>query len=470
MSKKDNKHWRDKLLHASFRKVPFYVLNASMEGGRRNILHKYPFKDETYVEDIGADADVFSIQGYVIANKDNDYDYFAERDALINALKGEGKGTLVHPFLGVLNVSISGTFRMEESFQNGGIARFTITFVQSGNSKYPGEVTDSVGATDNEADLVDNTVTDSFGNRFITNASGSSLTRSLANITGAYNIMRQGIFAVRGGPNALLKFANNYIDSAVLATTITTMDSACTIASYVLGAMDAFKSLRGAVGNYTNNIITGICSGRITNRDLGFTQDRIDTTTSIKRNYGVSVVKELLDMSEYSGVTETISTTTLSGVTESANKENIKNMTITFALTEACRMAVRIDYNGKDDLDNMMNLICDAINTQLANLGLLASYDYYKTYGIDMDDKETYSALENLRNVFVKSMREIRKTLITTEIVRATADPYPAMILAYSKYKDLDMETDIINRNYPNIKHPGFLPGGIDLEIKSEGS
>ena len=45
--------WRDNLLSASFRGIPFKVLDTTTQVGRRNVLHQFPFKDVPYVEDLG---------------------------------------------------------------------------------------------------------------------------------------------------------------------------------------------------------------------------------------------------------------------------------------------------------------------------------------------------------------------------------------------------------------------------------
>ena len=82
--------WRDKLRTASFRGVEFKVREAETQVGRRNVLHQYPGKEEPYLEDLGLDADVFVVTGYIIQNLDNDFDYFTDRDLLISALKMPG--------------------------------------------------------------------------------------------------------------------------------------------------------------------------------------------------------------------------------------------------------------------------------------------------------------------------------------------------------------------------------------------
>lgn len=44
-------------------------------------------------------------------------------------------------------------------------------------------------------------------------------------------------------------------------------------------------------------------------------------------------------------------------------------------------------------------------------------------------------------------------------------DSLPSLFFAYDQYEDIDRAPEIVSRN--NILHPGFLPGGVDLEVLS---
>ncbi|MHA2017792.1 MAG: DNA circularization N-terminal domain-containing protein [Promethearchaeota archaeon] len=132
--------WRDRLYwaeessstkkKASFRDAFFFVKDSEMNVGRRNIIHQFPFQDEAYVEDLGMEADTFLVIGYVVQHLDNSQDYIDERDDLLEALREFGEGTLKHPFYGELSVHLVGKAKIDESFSEGGIARFTMNFIE----------------------------------------------------------------------------------------------------------------------------------------------------------------------------------------------------------------------------------------------------------------------------------------------------------------------------------------------------
>lgn len=140
--------WLERLQQASFRNVPFQVEQAGVSGGRRLAVHEYPLRDRPFAEDLGRDARSYQVEAYVLAstiteNGQRSGDYMAARDALIEALEsGDGPGTLVHPYLGRLQVAVRG-YRLSESTREGGIARFSIVFVEAGEAAQPATATDT---------------------------------------------------------------------------------------------------------------------------------------------------------------------------------------------------------------------------------------------------------------------------------------------------------------------------------------
>src|SRR5690349_9842319 len=123
--------WQDKLRKASFRGVPFQVDTSEGTFGRRGVVHEYPLRDTPFVEDLGRRARSLSVEGFVLGS-----DYMAARDALLAALERRGPGTLVHPYLGELVVSVQ-EVKLRESTAEGGLARFGITFLESGAERFP---------------------------------------------------------------------------------------------------------------------------------------------------------------------------------------------------------------------------------------------------------------------------------------------------------------------------------------------
>jgi len=129
--------WLDNYRQAQFRNAEFYVPNAENSGGRRGVVHEFPNRDIPYIEDMGRKARTFQLEAYVLGE-----DYFSSRNELINALEKSGVGKLVHPYLGTLDVLCT-NYSVRESIREARIARFTMTFVESGILKFPNEVIDT---------------------------------------------------------------------------------------------------------------------------------------------------------------------------------------------------------------------------------------------------------------------------------------------------------------------------------------
>ena len=98
------KTWEN-LRPASFRGVAFEVESHSESGGRRVELHEYPLRDTPYAEDLGKKAGKWQIEAFLVNGKSG---YAERRDKLREALNASGPGTLIHPYLGELSVSVDG--------------------------------------------------------------------------------------------------------------------------------------------------------------------------------------------------------------------------------------------------------------------------------------------------------------------------------------------------------------------------
>ena len=126
------------LLPASFRGVPFGTVATGVAGGRRVALHVYPGRDDPWAEDMGKAPRQFRLRGFVL---EGDITFLGgpvilQRTLLLAALEKSGPGTLTHPTLGVLNVSVRG-FTMSEELDASRRSAVEIDFVESGKQSFP---------------------------------------------------------------------------------------------------------------------------------------------------------------------------------------------------------------------------------------------------------------------------------------------------------------------------------------------
>ncbi len=148
--------WREDLRPASFRGVPFHVEAHDLTGGRRLALHQFPLRDEPYAEDLGRQGRNQNVDAYVVGD-----DYMAARDKLIAALEKAGPGSLVHPYLGTMQMAVR-SYRLRESTRDGGIARFAIAFVEAGAAAFPSAAADTAGQCQLAADTLLETAAEDF--------------------------------------------------------------------------------------------------------------------------------------------------------------------------------------------------------------------------------------------------------------------------------------------------------------------
>lgn len=154
--------WRDMYRTASFRGAAFKVESADSAYGRRQAVHEHALRDVPYTEDLGRRAREFTITGYLVGEN-----YHLERDTLIEACETPGPGLLVHPYRGELTVVCRG-LAVNETSQNGGLCRVSITFLEAGEASYPRAVTDSVNAISRAGNSVISAAQAGFVERFLT--------------------------------------------------------------------------------------------------------------------------------------------------------------------------------------------------------------------------------------------------------------------------------------------------------------
>jgi len=110
---------------ASFRGVDFETRGNGKSAGRRGKHDEYPGRDQGFVQDAGKHDDEITLDAYVIGD-----DWIARRDALEAALLQPGKGRLVHPSRGSLDVVVKpGRWSVRERYDRQGMAVFRLAFL-----------------------------------------------------------------------------------------------------------------------------------------------------------------------------------------------------------------------------------------------------------------------------------------------------------------------------------------------------
>lgn len=117
--------WRDRLLPASFKGVPFEVESVDARTGRRIVVEDYPERDTPGYQDMGRRHQRLTLQAFIVGS-----DHDLRRNELLDACESEGPGELVHPWYGRLWGHVTDDSTWTSSAEDGGVTRLTLVFVQ----------------------------------------------------------------------------------------------------------------------------------------------------------------------------------------------------------------------------------------------------------------------------------------------------------------------------------------------------
>jgi len=461
--------WRSKLKEAKFRDVSFFVDGSTTSVGRRNIIHEYPFQDQAYVEDIGGKANQFTINAHVIQQPPL-FNYFKARDKLIKALNTRGSGNLIHPYLGEKQVAVVGNPTFTETFTQGGMATFSITFVETRDNLYPIESPDLVSALDlSVLDMIESVV-DSFAEIY------SSAKANIDKITSGLNMIKSTIQRVKNLPSGAVSTALAIIDT-VTSTLGDVLDSPCDLAESLTGAFDLFVTL----GQSSVQDVLGGCSGRIIEEAFSNTVDGTVNvaTTTIDSIAGAALVETVLEMNKFGEAPDSTNASALGGTLEpvtinnpnsaqiAANQAILIDLNRVSGLAQAGKLAVRINYNNREEADAILDQVTTEIDNLLDYLAEETANAEFLTYNVSFSNDDIYSNVNSFKAQFIDSMRRLGATLANIEDYLVPADTQSVLELAYDKYNDLTRSDEIITRNAALITHPGFLPNAENIEILS---
>lgn len=394
--------WKDRLGPATFRKVSFFVDVTERSGGRAVVVHQYPFRnDPPYSEDMGAEGRAFPLEAYVVG-----HDYLSARDALLTALETEGPGTLVHPTYGTRRVVVK-SYRVRESNNEGGMARFSLEFLETSGPAQPANTVDAKAA--------------------VTASAAAALSAVQSEFLAAYNKFA----TVRDGVTSALHAATGAINKVV-----------DTVSSEGQAAAQLARSVANFAGSV--NTLAGLPGNLFADQVAMFE----DLASSLSASSSVDVTAAILAVYSFDPGARPSAPTPARAI-DLANFDAAIALTKRIAVLQASRVALVQTFVSFDD----------AVRTRAA---VIAAIDEQSASASDA----TYAAFRQLRADLVKAIpgdgNDLPRLLTYTAGVTL-----PSLVLAYRLYGDLDSEADLVARN--KVRNPGFVPGSQELEILSRG-
>lgn len=419
------KTWEN-LRPASFRGVAFEVGSHSESGGRRVELHEYPLRDTPYAEDLGKKAGKWQIEAFLVNGKSG---YAERRDKLREALNASGPGTLIHPYLGELSVSVDG-YSLKETTREGGYCTFSISFVEAGQPVEPDVEKDTAANVLDKAEAAKEAATAGFLDEYM------PLLEDLEGLAGKVPALLSEATAFLGTPLSILSRAQSAA-SSVLALPDR-------LASRILGYLGTIRQLGGiATSGLKMNALTALLG----KKSAGTASSWLVTSNGVIAGIVGETSWPQAGGGSIGGGTPSPETPGVVASTVANRAETpLIDLIAAGAVIEAAIESADADYGTADDalasrdavleaIDEVQRANCsDAVFTALSELAAAVNEDL-TTRGAELPKLGSATLFMSM----------------------------PALAASYRLYGDVGQADAIVARN--RIRHPGRVPGGVPLEV-----
>lgn len=413
--------WTDDLLEASLDGVPFLFESVETEIGRRTEVHEFAGRDEPFAEDLGRGAERYSIRAFVIGEN-----YASVRDALMDVIRSGGDHDFQHPFHGIFTVKVEGKVKVTETDQEGRMARFDMTLVESGLA-FPLVTRDSAAKINFiSADATEKLSTKT---KFKTlKAIGAVLKSIAAGLQKASSSIRK----VNGKISAALNLVDN------ITASINEFEEEL---ESLLGTPQALMNKLTALVTAAVNLVQEFVLDKIPRIEIDVAEP----------DFPKIVLDVLLgELGNFESEASVIPTPTEQAAIEVEAHLQLSN-TVKASTLIACT-------------NNLAMLELDSADSaQAISQALVEKFEHILLQDLDPEVIESLSALK------AAAVEHFTETAAQLPNLTTYTPPYtaPALLIAYELYGDASRDADIIKRN--KIRHPVFVAGGIELEVLTDG-
>ncbi len=419
------KTWEN-LRPASFRGVAFEVESHSERGGSSVELHEYPLRDTPYAEDLGKKAGNWQIEAFLVNGKSG---YAERRDKLREALNASGPGTLIHPYLGALSVSVDG-YSLKETTREGGYCTFSISFVEAGQPVEPDVEKDTAANVLDKAEAAKEAATAGFLDEYM------PLLEDLEGLAGKVPALLSEATAFLGTPLSILSRAQSAA-SSVLALPDR-------LASRILGYLGTIRQLGGiATSGLKMNALTALLG----KKSAGTASSWLVTSNGVIAGIVGETSWPQAGGGSIGGGTPSPETPGVVASTVANRAETpLIDLIAAGAVIEAAIESADADYGTADDALASRDAVLEAIDeVQRANCS-----------------DAVFTALSELA-VAVNEDLTTRGAALPKIGSATLFMSMPALAASYRLYGDVGQADAIVARN--RIRHPGRVPGGVPLEV-----
>lgn len=422
--------WKDRLVDASFRGVPFKTEDESLTAGRRVETHEFVNRDKPYTEDLGKATSRPKFSAYVIGD-----DCYEQRDRLIEAFNKPGPGTLIHPAYGEMSVCVDGEINVSSSSSEGRMVRFDLRFVEAGELTYPTSGAATANTLVSSCSALDDCISDNFEKFGMDGMADFVQGDVLERATGILDFVSDSMAMVDSYVADAARLMQG--DISVL------LPPPSSGKGYVEAIQKVWRTANRLSGNASDvmKMIKGF-AGITLGSDMaprGIWKNDSKTTQSSKEqgNYVASAVRTTAISEAVYAVTTLPSST--SNPTEQVQQPTGWPSVVHPELNNAMDDTATIDLPTWDDLVDIRDTLNTAIEKELSRT---------------TDD----SLFLALRRVKSDLNNDIKNRLAQTQktVIRTPDEVMPALVLAATWFDNAARESDIVRRNA--VAHPGFVP------------
>ncbi len=414
--------WRDQYQSGSFRGAEFRTQRHDTSGGRRTVVHELPGRDEPVVEDLGRMPGSYSVEVFVAGTE-----YFSDRDRLLDALNASGPGTLVHPWLGRMQVSVI-DFQLTESTEEGGVGFFRISFVEAGLPVAANQGSDSRSQSIDAADAATGAAPARFADRFSVQGMPAFVEQSAAAIVGGLATVTRFRAAIGGGIGPALRTFEQGLAALGVSGLLR---SPFQLGTTLVGLVQAVGAL------------TGSSRRRIS---------AFSAMAAYEPAQDPALGTAIATMSSYTALTAPTPTRRV----EVANRDALTHVFRLSAAAELTRAIAGASFSSREEAQAVRAASVDVLDRAIR-------------WASDSGEDERAADYEALRRAIVRDIQQRSPGLPTLATIDTHASE-PAIVVANrlaGHAAAAARADDLVARN--RVAHPAFLPAGVTLKVIVNG-
>lgn len=398
------------LLPASYRGISFHVPDTSTQVGRRVAEHLFPGIDQAAYDDFGLATQTVQVEGLIVSDS-----YIAQAQALKAAFETPGPGTLIHPWLGPMQVIMEETAEISFAAHELRVVRFSATFKRyngMGLSDFASTASALIGAA---LSLV-------------------SLAASLTTSTSRRTLSRLRTDATQRTARQVVSY---WQSSAGRASALITAALPQTLPA----TPEALSSAASSVTDMIVNLVP----------DLAGTPAVAPAAEATSSSNGLSA-RQALDINASAGAAFVV----LAGDTVSRPDTVLLAGTAGDALAKAGQLAAYVEFGSRSEASALRDSLVGQLDAYTDLLSSLSDSDFAA------EASATIRATRDVRLCLIADINEAIGRLPASRIIE-TDRPSDAFQIANHIYGDdpsaiEDGYLSIIERNRP--RHPARIPAG----------